>query len=207
MRIIKKLLFTVLSIIFVAGTVNTVLAKSDNAKSMETGKDKQVSNTIKATTQEEIKVKNPKAREAIETAIKTAEQSEATVESSLNQMAGRPGFLKFIVGPDYKNAGQVRSEIVRLRNQISQLTRTKEEEKLSGTDSANIDQSITTLEASMTSIETRLNEALKGVSLFGWLGRLLSGFVAPTGTPVPVVTPTGTPSATFIPTIAPTPTI
>ena len=191
----------------IAGTVNTVLAKSDNAKSTETGKDKQVSNTIKATTQEEIKVKNPKAREAIETAIKTAEQSEATAESSLNQMAGRPGFLKFIVGPDYKNAGQVRSEIARLRNQISQLTRTKEKEKLSGADAATIDQSIATLEASMTSIETRLNEALKGVSLFGWLGRLLSGFVAPTGIPVPVVTPTGTPSATFIPTIAPTPTI
>lgn len=167
-----------------------------------------VKNRITTLEKVESKVKNPQAKTAIQNAIQIAEQSEATAESSLNEMAGRPGFLKFIVGPDYKNAGQVRSEIVRLRNQINQLTRTRTREGLSTTDQAGIDTTIAALQTDLTSIETRLNDALKGVSLFGWLGRLLNGFVAPSFTPVPSIPPTASPTVSASPsaTITPVPT-
>jgi len=181
--------------------------KNNDINATESGK--RSANAITTLERVEAKVKNPQAKTAIQNAIQVAEQSEATAESSLNEMAGRPGFLKFIIGPDYKNAGQVRSELVRLRNQISKLTRTRE--GLSATDQATIDQSISALQQDLTSIETRLSEALKGVSLFGWLSRLLNGFVAPTATPTPsalpstspVASPTASPSGTIEPTATP----
>lgn len=126
-------------------------------------------------------------------AAQVAEESEATVESSLTEMSGRPGFLKFIIGPDYKNAGMIRSEIVRMRNEIAKLTRTRE--KLPESDQAELDESISALETDLTAIENRLSEALTGVSLFGWLSKLLTGFATPTptATPTPVVSPTASP--------------
>lgn len=141
----------------------------------------------------EGKVKNPQAKAALEVATQVAEQSEATVESSLTEMSGRPGFLRFIIGPDYKNAGMVRSEIVRMRNEIAKLTRTRE--KVSAADQAAIDESISALETDLTAIENRLSQALTGVSLFGWLSKLLTGFATPTptATPTPVVSPTASP--------------
>lgn len=146
---------------------------------------------------EDLEVKNPKAKTVVEDAVDIAQESEATAESSLKEMEGRPGFLKFVVGPDYKNAGQVRSEIVRLRNQISKLTRTRE--GLSASDRSTVDQTISALQKDMTSIETQLNDALSGFSLFGWLSRLLNGFVAP----VAVATPTASASATPVLTASP----
>lgn len=145
----------------------------------------------------EGKVRNPQAKAALEVATQVAEQSEATVESSLTEMSGRPGFLRFIIGPDYKNAGMVRSEIVRMRNEIAKLTRTRE--KVSAADQAAIDESISALETDLTAIENRLNQALTGVSLFGWLSKLLTGFATPT----PTATPTATPTPVVSPTASP----
>lgn len=192
------------SIFLLTITVTAVSAKNANADKNPgreaSGSAKRISNAVTTLEQMETNVKNPKAKAAIQLAVQTAEQSEATAESSLNEMAGRPGFLKFIIGPDYKNAGQVRSEIVRLRNQISKLTRTRD--GLSSSDQAAIDKSISALQTDLTSIETRLNDALKGVSLFGWLSKLLNGFVAPTT----VATPTASASATPVSTVSPVPT-
>lgn len=145
----------------------------------------------------EGKVRNPQAKAALEVATQVAEQSEATVESSLTEMSGRPGFLRFIIGPDYKNAGMVRSEIVRMRNEIAKLTRTRE--KVSAADQAAIDESISALETDLTAIENRLSQALTGVSLFGWLSKLLTGFATPTPTTTPTVTPTPVVSPTASP--------
>ena len=154
-------------------------------------------------TQFESKVRNPRAKEALQIAAQTTEQVEATAESALNEMSGRPGFLKFIIGPDYKNAGEVRSEIVKLRNEIRQLTRVSED--LTGSDKTAIDQSIAALQTDLTAIETKLSDALKGISLFGWLSKLLSGFTAPEVSLTPTVSPSASPSAspTAVPSASP----
>lgn len=222
---IKKLylsIFTVLILFAAAGVVSAKSVNSESAKAKPvstpvqvqvtnternmnreaTASGLQISNTIREMEQLETRVKSPKAKEALQLAAETAEQSQATVESSLNEMYGRPGFLKFIIGPDYKNAGQVRSEIVKLENEIRQLTRAKE--GLSESDQAAIDESIAALEGDLTSIKTMLNEALKGISLFGWLSRFLSGFTAPVASPTPVASPSAVPSAS--PSVAPSAT-
>jgi len=177
---------------------NTLSPKNEGSQA--TASAKHVSSTVNKLIQLESKIKNPQAKEALQIAAEQTEQSEATVESSLKEMEGRPGFLKFIMGPDYKNAGQVRSEIVRLRNQISKLTRTQA--KLSAADQTALNDSIAALQSDLISIESRLNTALKGVSLFGWLGKLLNGFVEPAA----VATPTASASASPVSTVSPTPT-
>jgi hypothetical protein len=175
------------------GNQNTV--RNENRESTPSGE--QISNNLRNMEQLEAKIKNPQAREALNLTTQMLTQSEATVESSLNEMSGRPGFLKFIIGPDYKNAGQVRSEIVKLRNEIDKLIRSKED--LSTSDQAAIDESIDILQSNLDTIETRLGEALKGISLFGWLNRFLSGFVAPTATATPEATPLASPEASATP--------
>lgn len=132
------------------------------------------------------KVKNKEAKTEVEDAIEETQQAETEIEDSIATMEARPSIVKFIMGPDYKNAGQVRSEIVRLRNQIAKLTRTQE--KLGATESATISESISTLQSELTAIETRLYENLQGISLLGWLGKLLTGF-SPQATPIPTATP------------------
>ncbi|EKD95767.1 MAG: hypothetical protein ACD_24C00341G0003 [uncultured bacterium] len=187
-----------ISIFFLGTAAFAVSAKSDNAQG-NNGKGSGVANTTQTLTELESKVKNPTARQELQQTIQITEESQATAEGALKDMSGRPGFLKFIIGPDYKNAGEVRSEIVRMRNEIQKLTRTRE--RVSGTDQTVIDESIASLEENLTELETSLSEALEGVSLFGWLSKLLSGFSAPVATPTSVASPS--PSASAIPTATP----
>jgi len=191
-----------ISIAFLTVSVIAVSAKNANANN-NNGKGKTVSSTVQTVTQLESKVRNPKAKEALQIAAETTEQVEATAESALNEMYGRPGFLKFIIGPDYKNAGEVRSEIVKLRNEIRKLTKTGE--GLTGSDKTAIDQSIAALQTDLVAIETKLSDALKGISLFGWLSKLLNGFTAPEASPTPTVSPSASPSAspTAVPSASP----
>lgn len=136
-------------------------------------------------------------------------RAEEKIGGSLEKMKARPGFLKFMLGPDYKNAGEVRSQVVKLRNQIKQLTRLRERQ--SGTAQTAIDETIASLKTELAGIENRLYESLKGFSLLGWLNKLLSNYEPlPTPTPTPTGTPTTEPTAEPSPSVAPlspTPTI
>jgi len=187
------------------------MAKSDNANSGKGNAEGQQNNPVETTTplpspssqpnlfgnsvnkleRAENRIQNRETKNEIKEIRDGAEEAENNIDDSLNEMSGRPGFLKFIIGPDYKNAGQIRSEIVRLRNQIAKLTRIKE--KLSLGEQSGIDESIKSFETELSLIETKLYESLQGVSLFGWLNKLLSGFSLPTPSPSPVGTLTVTP--------------
>ncbi len=180
------------------------MAYAKSSKREATNSGVPIRNNIKTIEQLQTKVKNPQAKDALQQAIQVAEQSEATVASSFKEMSGRPGFLKFLIGADYKNAGQVRSEIIKLRNEIAQLTRTREE--VSAGDQDAIDETIGLFQEQLMSIETDLSRQLEGFSLFGWLSRLLTGFKAPVATATPTVMPTETPVASPIETPVASPT-
>lgn len=181
----------------------TASATRDNEDKVESTdnpseKDGDLNDSLNTLQEVQNKVKNKEAKDAIGLAEDAVHESESTIEASFKAMSGRPGFLKFIMGPDYKNAGQIRSEVVKLEAQINQLTR--EKSRASTADQVAIDASIKSLQSDLTGIETKLNSALQGVSLFGWLARILTGFsaVTPTPSPTPVSTssPTASPSAT-----------
>jgi hypothetical protein len=121
------------------------------------------------------RINNPEVGEQLQNSVQTQERTQERIESILSDMNARPGFLKFILGPDYKNAGEARSQLVLMRNQINQLTRLKE-----SVDDAESQQQlqeiVDDLQNQSDQLESQLNERLTGFSLFGWLSRMLNGY-------------------------------
>ena len=117
---------------------------------------------------------NPEVGAQIRVMVESHEQVQRQVQTALGQMESRPAYLKLLIGPDYKNAGQLRSSTVGIRNDIRQLTNLKTD--LDQQDSEDIESAIAELEAEADSLEAQLSEQLSGFSLFGWLGRMISGY-------------------------------
>ena len=165
---------------------------------------KYLGNSINKLQQVEEKTKNKEIKNQVSEIIEEEVQSDLEITTSIATMEARPSYVKFIMGPDYKNAGQVRSEIVHLRNQISKLGRVQE--KAGASESGTIAETITTLQAELTTIETTLYNNLQGFSLFGWLSKLLSGFtltLSPSSLPSPEATSSGSPIPSVEPTATP----
>ncbi|AKM83555.1 hypothetical protein A2422_01655 [Candidatus Woesebacteria bacterium RIFOXYC1_FULL_31_51] len=213
----KKYLYIVFAIFLLVVFTGITLAKSDKSENSEDENSnkpiyvgRQLENTIRNTErlQERLLDTNNEDVEAEVEDIKDEQvDADTEIDNSLNDMKARPSIVKFIMGPDYKNAGQVRSQIVQLRNQIEKLTRLKD--KLSTTNVATIDETIASLNSDLYDIELKLSEQLKGFSLLGWLSKLLANFTVvatptPTGSSVPTVVPS--PSASPEASSSPVPT-
>ena len=115
---------------------------------------------------------NPEIGEQVRTMVQNHEQVQVRTETALQQMNQRNETVKFMIGPDYKNAGQVRSDVVGLRNDIKQLEQIKT--KTSPTDAGDVQGAIDELEVEADALEVDLTEQLSGFSLFGWLAKLLA---------------------------------
>jgi len=162
-------------------------------------KAKYLNQTIQQIQTSKPKIKNSEIKKSLEEIQNQQSESDEVIDTSFKKIATRSGLIKLIVGPDYKNAGQVRSEIVHLQNQVRTLTRL--EEKAPASDQTLLKVSITSLNNDLLAIQTRLNESLKGFSLFGWLNKLLVGFTPE----VSVISPT--PTVSLSPSIVPTTSI
>ncbi len=148
---------------------------------------------------------DPEVEEEVEDVVEEQEEVQEQVEESLDAVDNRPAAIKFLIGPDFKNLGQLRKEVVHTRNNIRKLE--KISEKVTGETQVAVDEAINELEATSLNLQASIGEKLEGFSLFGWLARWLSGFDAPeepSPTPEPSVEPTVSPEATVVPTEAPT---
>lgn len=148
---------------------------------------------------------DPEIEEEVEEVTEEQEEVQEQVEESLDAVDNRPAAIKFLIGPDFKNLGQLRKEVVHTRNNIRKLE--KISEKVTGETQVAVDEAINELEATSLNLQASIGEKLEGFSLFGWLARWLSGFDAPeepSPTPEPPVEPTVSPEATVVPTEAPT---
>jgi uncharacterized protein YoxC len=218
--IIIKVLLVAISLVILGITVpkvlvNNKLQRNNNTASVQGKKtqldvgnsgnsNKYLGNSINKLQQVQEKSRNKEIKSQVSEVIEEEEQSDEDIGNSIKSMEGRPSYLKFIMGPDYKNAGQVRSEIVHLRNQISKLDRIQD--RAGATESGTIADTIDTLQAELVAIETKLYENLQGFSLLGWLSKLLTGFSLPSVSPSPSGTPVITPTESPIPTLEPSPT-
>ena len=153
---------------------------------------------------------DPEIVEEVEEVTEEQEEVQESIEDSLEAVDNRPAAIKFLIGPDFKNLGQLRKEVVHTRNNIRKLEQIRE--KVAGETQAAVDEAINELEATTLNLQASIGEKLEGFSLFGWLARWLSGFDAPeepSETPGPSVEPTispeptGSPEATTVPTEAP----
>jgi len=115
---------------------------------------------------------NPEVGEQIRSMVQNHEKIQTKTKTALHQMSQRNQAVKLLVGPDYKNAGQVRSDVAGLRNDIRKLEQIKEDALLA--DAEDVQGAIEELQVEADGLETQLTEQLSGFSLFGWLAKLLA---------------------------------
>jgi hypothetical protein len=118
------------------------------------------------------RVNNPEVGEQVRAMAQNHEQVQVRTKTALQQMSQRSQAVKFMIGPDYKNAGQVRSDVVGLRNDISKLEKIKEDSLPA--DVGDVQGAIDELQVEADALETQVTEELSGFSLFGWVARLLN---------------------------------
>lgn len=115
---------------------------------------------------------NPETGQQIRSMVQNHQKVQERTKTALHQMDQRNQAIKFLLGPDYRNAGQVRSDVVGLRNDIRKLEQIKD--KSLPTDVEDIQGAIDELQVEADGLETQLEEQLSGFSLFGWLAKLLA---------------------------------
>lgn len=115
---------------------------------------------------------NPGVGEQIRAMVESHEEIQVRTKTALNQMSQRSSMVKFFIGPDYKNAGQVRSDVIGLRNDIKKLEQIKK--GYSPDDTGDIQGAIEELQVEANELENQLTKELSGFSLFGWLSKLLA---------------------------------
>lgn len=115
---------------------------------------------------------NPEVGEQIRSMVQNHERVQTRTKTALQQMSQRNKAVKFLLGPDYKNAGQVRSDVVGLRNDIRKLEQIKEGSLPA--DAGDVQGAIDELQVEANELEAQLEEQLSGFSLFGWLAKLLA---------------------------------
>jgi len=115
---------------------------------------------------------NPEIGEQVRSMVQNHEKVQVRTKTALKEMSQRNKALKFLLGPDYKNAGQVRSDVVGLRNDIKKLEQIKAGSL--ATDAGDVQGAIDELQVEADELEAQLSEELSGFSLFGWLTKLLA---------------------------------
>jgi len=94
---------------------------------------------------------------------------------SLEEIDKRPAWKNFLLGPDYKNLGKIRSNLVQNRNQIRKIEKTIEKNK-DEEDANTLRARLGELEQERLKIFNYIDEKDDGFSLFGWLAKLMSGY-------------------------------
>ncbi len=118
--------------------------------------------------------------EAVETLEEVAievEQSGEDASVAIEEVEKTNKFMKLLVGSDYKNLGQLRSSLVRNRNQIRQLTSLMERTTDEAEKTA-ISEQLVSLMQEKERIKTVISDNEEGFSLLGWAFRFLSGYVS-----------------------------
>ncbi|MEN8252955.1 MAG: hypothetical protein ABFQ62_01100 [Patescibacteria group bacterium] len=110
---------------------------------------------------------NPEIGEQVRVMIQSHQQIQTKNKTALQNMSKRNRAMKFLIGPDYRNAGQVRSNVVGLRNDVTRLEKMKDD--VSAIDAKDIQVAIDELKTEANNLDTQLEDQLSGFSLFGWL--------------------------------------
>ncbi len=100
-------------------------------------------------------------------------QAQGQIEQQLNLVETRRGWLKKLIGPDYKAVNNLRQQLEQNQVRIRQLTQLATEVTNQG-DKTLIQGLGTVLEQQNTALQDRIQVEEQTTSLFGWLAQLLA---------------------------------
>jgi hypothetical protein len=98
-------------------------------------------------------------------------ESENATIGAMEKIQNRSKVKTFFIGTDYKNLGNLRSEMVQTRNRLEQTNRLIEKVQNEG-DKTELQNQIKTLEQEQTKIENFVKTQESKFSLFGWFVKL-----------------------------------
>lgn len=146
---------------------------SDNATSSSMGE--QHRSEVAKVVQGLVKVANKdnKIGEEVRTVAQQEKDSGDKVKEKMNTVEKRNGFKTFLIGSDYKNLGDLRSELVTTQNNLDRLN-VALEKTTSSTTKAELQTQIDKLSAILTNAKNFIKSEEGKFSLFGWLVKMFN---------------------------------
>ncbi len=103
-------------------------------------------------------------------------EAEETAEA-IEEVEGQPGWKTLLLGPDYKNLGQLRSALAHNENTVRKLTQTAE--RVQGEDTSGaIQEQLRLLEQERERIASVITENESQFSILGWFTKLILGYTS-----------------------------
>jgi hypothetical protein len=109
--------------------------------------------------------------EQVRTIAQEQNQSASTTIQAMEKVQTRSKVKTFFIGSDYKNLGELRSEMVQTENRLEQLNKLMESTQNAG-DKTELQGQVQLLQQEQTKIESFINANESKFSLFGWLVKL-----------------------------------
>ncbi|MDD5464417.1 MAG: hypothetical protein PHP62_04665 [Candidatus Moranbacteria bacterium] len=141
------------------------------ANGTATQKRSMVANAVQAMLQ--LADRNGGIGQQVKTIAQNQNQNQVKLEKNIEKIESRGAVAKFFVGPNYGEIKDSQKTLEQNREQIRQLNQIKTQLSNEG-DQQQLTEQIKILEQSNQEIESVLQNAQEGVSLFGWLNKLLS---------------------------------
>jgi len=150
---------------------SVVLAKAQNEKQVNGAEHRSTVATFVQTLLDVADREQGGIGEEVKVIAQAQNDTKDKVADGIDKINNRSKIKTFLIGTDYKTIGQLRSEMVKTRNQIDQLKRlldktTSEENKTA------LQGQIQTLEQEQQKIEDFLKANESKFSLFGWFVKL-----------------------------------
>lgn len=135
----------------------------------------EVTTNIEEIAEVEKSVGNTRASENLNKVAETViEEADDTAEV-IEEVEDRPGWKTALVGPDYKNLGQLRSTVAQNTNNIRKLSG-EIENVVAGNSDTTLQDQLTALNAERERIRALIMQQENKFSVFGWVSRIMSGY-------------------------------
>ncbi len=131
----------------------------------------QVANAVKEMLQ--IADRNAGIGQQVKVIAQNQNQNQEKLETSLQKIQSRNGFVKFFIGPNYGEINNAQKILEQNKEQINQLNQIKTELSNEGDAQALMNQ-VKILEQSNLQIENSLQSEQNGFALLGWMFKLFS---------------------------------
>jgi hypothetical protein len=108
-----------------------------------------------------------------EVAKEQNDEQQAT-RDSIDKIDSRSGLLKALIGPNFKELGNIRAQIARTDDRIQKLNQLKDQFAGDAATQKLIGDTVTALQTQLASLENKVQTEESSPSLFGWLIRLFN---------------------------------
>jgi len=167
----KKILFgfSLVVVFTLLAGVSSVNASSDKGKEAGEQHRSDVAEVVKKL--EKIADEDNKIETEVEDVVEEEKKASEKVKEKMSAVDERGGFKTFLIGSDYKNLGELRSELVTTDNSLNRLNRALEK-----TTDDSIKADLQAQINELSEIKSEAEDFVKSIegkfSLFGWLARM-----------------------------------